>query len=106
MILTFSYLPRIETLAHLKTDPVNARQFERQTAEYKERIFLEMRKVYDSSAQTQENVDRIIEGLVTRVAELTITGHILDTVVKEVPDWLDPKEPPEEEQPDRSISAA
>jgi hypothetical protein len=98
MRLTFSSLPEIATLRHLKTNPANTALFERQTAEYKERILLEMKKVYDSSAQTQENVDQIIESLITRVAELTITGHILDTMVKDIPDWLDPQEPREDEQ--------
>jgi hypothetical protein len=89
MSLTFDYLPNLEILTQLKNNPENQAQFEKQVAIYQQRIFEELSLAYQASAQTQENVDTIIEGLIAKVAELAIAGHILDKLVGDYSQWID-----------------
>lgn len=83
MNLSFSYLPELQILARVRDNSQDEAQFRAQVAIFKKWIFEEMTLVYNSSPQTQENVDSIIESLISKVAELSIAGHILDNLVSD-----------------------
>ena len=82
MRLTFSELPGIEILDQLNDNQINRDQFKSHTAEYKKRIFKEMAELYNPGSSTQNDVNEIIDSLITRVAELSAACLILQGIVK------------------------